>query len=69
MNTQKILKTYKKQAWDYLKKMYGDTTKDTPQAMEKSFQNLGMKTEKDWEEYIPIYSPEELIQGRISGLI
>lgn len=70
MNTPMTLEEYKKRAWDYLKKRYGDTTKEVSrEAMEKSFQNLGMKTDADWEMYMQDFSPEVAMQGRLSGLI
>lgn len=70
MTQQMNLIDYKKRAWDYLKQRYNNTTKAIEEeSMEKSFQYLGMKTDKDWEEYINVFSPEELIQGLIAGLL
>lgn len=58
MTQQMNLTDYKKRAWNYLKQRYNNITKDTEEeSMEKSFQYLGMKTDKDWEEYINVFSP------------
>ncbi len=70
MNTHMTIEEYKKRAWDYLQKTYGDTIKEvSKEAMEESFRSLGMKTDADWELYMKDFSPEVLVQGRLSGLI